>query len=152
MASPDWKDVVLRQSGGAEVRAFFGYLVESSSEDGRARLYLSPDLNEYLEIPRQHIVHREDLDHDEHPLGGSYVWVKASARLRRVGRKTVEGQADFLRGEIEEEHRREAEMRLGTGWRNPVTTGYLCTEYTVCTPCASYGLCRGGGRGDPSPE
>jgi hypothetical protein len=141
MAHEDWKEVVRRAEGGA--RVFFGYLIG-------AKLYLTPDLDEYIEIPDGQIIHEEELDEDVHPLGGSYVWIKKAARLRRVGRSTVEGEADFLRGVIEAEHRAQAELRAG--WHNP-QTGLACTQATFCNPCISHSPCGigGGGWGDPSP-
>ncbi len=130
-----WPESVLKSAGGAEVRAFFGYLVDVSDAQTRQyRLYLTLDLDDYIEISGSQIIHIKHVDQPEQPLGGSYVWVRRTARLRRVGGRSTEAQADFLRGEIE------MELRGGVSVPNPggppPGTGYHCTTGTYCPPCA----------------
>lgn len=135
-----WIDAVLRAAGDAEVRVFFGYLVEAGADaTKRYKLYLTLDLDDYLEIYPSQVIHIQHLD-GSRPLGGAYVWVRRLARLRRVGAKTTEGQADYLRGQITAEHAPRSESTLVAKTRPPTGTGYYCTEASVCDPCASYGL------------
>jgi hypothetical protein len=130
-----WPVALLNAAGGAEVRAFFGYLVDvSDDQTKRYRLYLTLDLDDYIEIGGSQILHLKRVDESEQPLGGAYVWVRRTAKLRRVAGKSTEAQADFLRGEIEAEHRRMAvaDFRIN---RLPTESGILCTAYTHCAPC-----------------
>lgn len=139
-----WLAHVLDAAGGAEVRAFFGFMRRSS--DGRTwRLYLTIDLDDYIEIDESQILHSIAIEGSQHPLGGTLVWVRRSAKLKRVGVRSVEAQADFLRGEIVKEHLALA-ARGGpvAGAKPPVGTGAMCTSYTGCTPCLSAGLNCGG--------
>lgn len=128
-----WVSQVLDAAGGADVRAFFGFLRRGM--DGRAwRLYLTIDLDEYIEIDESQILHSVTFEGAQYPLGGALVWVRRNARLKRVGSRTIEGQADFLRGEIAAENMRESSGDLAM-YKPPVGTGYLCTSYTGCAPC-----------------
>ncbi len=59
-----------------------GYLGDSSVE-GHARLYLVPDLSDYLEIPKDSILHQDKVPGDQ--LGGVYVWIQRDAKILRKG-------------------------------------------------------------------
>ncbi len=82
-----------------DLRALIGYLGRSS-RPRHVRLYLAPDLGEYLEIPEDAVVHKQPLASDERPLAGSAVWVKRAAELIRVRSRSREAQADFLKGAL----------------------------------------------------
>ena len=55
-----------------------GYLGASSEED-HIRLYLDPQLSDYVEIPQDAVLHTVDLPPEQSPLGGSYVWINRDA-------------------------------------------------------------------------
>ena len=59
-----------------------GYLGESSTDDCH-RLYLSPDLSDWFEIPSDAILHQEAVPGDH--LGGVYVWIRHDAECQRGG-------------------------------------------------------------------
>jgi hypothetical protein len=82
-----------------DLRALVGYLGRSS-RPRHIRLYLTPDLGEYVEIPEDAVVHKQPLASEERPLAGSAVWVKRAAELIRVRSQSREAQADFLKGAI----------------------------------------------------
>jgi hypothetical protein len=58
-----------------------GYLGASSEED-HERLYLSPDLSNYVEIPKAAILHQAPLPKEQDAHGGVTVWVKKDAALQ----------------------------------------------------------------------
>jgi hypothetical protein len=144
----NWLAHVLEAAGGAEVRAFFGFL--RRGPDGRAwRLYLTIDLDDYIEIDESQILHSITFEGPQYPLGGALVWVRRTARLTRVGARSTQGQADFLRGEIMEENFARSARSVGVAgtWKPPVGTGAACTSYTGCAPCLTSGpICA------PTPE
>jgi hypothetical protein len=82
-----------------DVIVLTGFLGKSA-RDSHWRIYPTPELDEYLEVDERDIVHREPLAPDENAIGGSRLWVKASAKLVHARLLTHEAQADFLRGEI----------------------------------------------------
>ena len=70
-------------------------LFGKSDTEGRWRVYTSPDLSVYVEFDESALRHREQ---SPSPLGGSFVWVNASAGLTThyVGRRGA--QHEFLGG------------------------------------------------------
>jgi hypothetical protein len=129
-----WLAQVLDAAGGAEVRAFFGFLRRG---DGRTwRLYLTLDLDDYIEMDESQILHSVTFEGSQFPLGGSLVWVRRTAKLKRVAHQSTEAQADFLRGQIAMENIAIASRTGGEAmFKPPIGTGAACTSYTGCTPC-----------------
>jgi len=72
----------------------------ASSEKGHTRLYFDPQLTGYVEIPDDAILHSRELDSDQSPLGGSYVWIKRDAQVLQGGAGTGRIKAAFLEGPI----------------------------------------------------
>ena len=68
-----------------------GYL-GASSEENHVRLYLDPQLSDYVEIPEDAILHTVDAPAEQSPLGGSYVWINADAQLTHGKAGPAEGQ------------------------------------------------------------
>jgi len=130
------------------VRAFFGFLRRGS--DGRTwRLYLTVDLDDYIEIDDSQILHSVAYEGSQYQLGGALVWVRRTAKLKRVAARSTEAQADFLRGEIAAEHAALSARTLAAYNHPPIGTGFLCTELSVCDPCSSYERCYGNFVGNP---
>jgi hypothetical protein len=71
--------------------------VGRSAEDGNIRLYVDPSFRNYYEISISDILHNEQLPTTQSPLGGSVVYVKGGAPLRRV-QVSTEIEARFLQG------------------------------------------------------
>ncbi len=64
-----------------DVTLLYGY-PGASSEEGHERLYLSPDLSAYVEVPNDSILHRAESPRDQDPHGGFTLWVKKDAALK----------------------------------------------------------------------
>jgi len=83
-----------------------GYLAQpSSTETGTwYRLYRTLDFREYIEFPYADIMHIEQLDTPQNPLGVTVVWLRLTARVRRTSPEPAILQGDFLRGDIAENY------------------------------------------------
>jgi hypothetical protein len=68
------------------------------------RLYLTPELNDYLEFTEPDVLHVRPLEGRDHPLGGSAVWFRREANLVHTRAVSREAQADFLQGDIAARH------------------------------------------------
>ena len=79
------------------MRILVGFLGKSTQE-GYQRLYFTPDLSEYVEVPPGGILHTRPLPPEQSALGGTMVWVKGDTTLeyRRIVSSQV--QAAFLQG------------------------------------------------------
>ena len=97
------RDLVGDPSEVPDTVVMAGFLGESS-EDGRLRLYLSPQLTEFVEIAKEDLLRREPLPEGQSPLGGSLVWIRRSADVRLTRTRSRQVQAEFLQGNIVEGH------------------------------------------------
>lgn len=79
------------------VRMLTGYIGDSN-EDGCLRLYSSPELVEYLDIPEASVRHVESVADDA--LGAARLWVDRDADLVSRGEGLSELRGRFLEGEI----------------------------------------------------
>ncbi len=86
-------------SQNTDVRIVTGYLGKGT-HDGSWRLYISPQLNEYLEISEEDIVHNQSLATEQSPLGGTVLWIKRSANLQYTRTISHQVQAEFLQGDM----------------------------------------------------
>lgn len=80
-----------------ETKLYAGWLGKSQSNK-KWRLYLSPTLDNYLEIDLDDILHQMQVD--QSPLGGSFVWVDRDAKVTHTRTTAAQSQADFLSGSI----------------------------------------------------
>ena len=71
--------------------------VGRSAEDGNIRLYVDAGFRNYYEISSSDILHSQQLPTTQSPLGGSVVYVRGGAPLRRV-QVSTEIEARFLQG------------------------------------------------------
>jgi len=69
------------------------------ADDGKLRLYLSPQLNDYITFDRTDLVHREPPP-DGSPVAGSIVWLKRDATVQRTRIESHQLQAEFLLGNM----------------------------------------------------
>ena len=74
--------------------------VGKSNRAGYFRLYLTPQLNEYLEILQTDVVHQQTIPPTSNPLGGTLIWVKREAQLTHTKVATAQAQSQFLQGSI----------------------------------------------------
>jgi hypothetical protein len=76
-----------------------GFLGQSSRE-GFWRLYLTPELDEYVEFAEDDVVQTEEATKEQAPFGGSSVWLRQGAPVTHTQVSTRQVQAEFLSGSI----------------------------------------------------
>ena len=74
------RDIVTDPKAVPDVMLLCGYL-GASSEEGHERLYLSPDLTNYVEVPTTAILHQMAVPQAQDPHGGVTLWEKKDAAL-----------------------------------------------------------------------
>lgn len=72
----------------------------NGKEAGSWHLYLTPQLDEYVEFSENDVVHSEPLEPSQSALGGTTVWLKAGTTLNHTQIVRRQVQADFLSGGI----------------------------------------------------
>lgn len=77
-----------------------GY-VGDSSEENHIRLYFDEELNNFIEVNCDDIVHTKKRPEKLYPLGGSFIWVKSTS-VFTYGNPTVHNRpkSSFLEGEL----------------------------------------------------
>lgn len=110
-----------------------GY-VGRSSTSGTWRLYLSPNLDRYVEIPEAEILYSQQLPGDR----GTAIWVRRDAKLHLVAVQSRDVQADYLSGPITR-----AAVRAPAAVR-PAASPLACGRLTNITHGCTHG---GGGIG-----
>jgi hypothetical protein len=73
--------------------------VGRSAEEGNIRLYVDASFRNYYEISISDVLYNQQLPTTQSPLGGSVVYVKGGAPLRRV-QVSAEIEARFLQGPV----------------------------------------------------
>lgn len=86
-------------TGAPRATVLTGYLGRSMMP-GTWRLYLTPALDDYVEIPENQILHTSQLPDG----GGTRVWVPKTLELEHVRTITEEVHAGFLDGAIVKDH------------------------------------------------
>ena len=123
---------------------FVGFLGKSN-RDKYWRLYLSPALDDYLEIAASDVISAYKIDSAISPLGGTVLSVKPEAQVVRMRVDATEARNAFLKGQITARFmagsrpqmplppRAAAKIGLGGGL-NEFTDGILCkiSELIVC--------------------
>lgn len=92
------------------------------------RLYLSPEMDWYLEFPKSAVIHTEPLSADASPLGGSSLWIEKGTTAVEHRSSELEAQMDFIEGEIGRQG------LTGTG----VTAASLLPATTSTVPCVTF--------------
>ena len=83
-----------------DVMRLYGYL-GASSEEGHERLYLNPDLTNYVEVPTQAILHRMTVPAEQDPHGAVCLWVKKDAALIYKMTPAAQALAHYFAGAIQ---------------------------------------------------
>src|SRR5215469_9040169 len=74
------RQIVADPKNVPDLMLLYGYL-GASSEEGHERLYLSPDLSNFVEIPEKAVLHRAQAAKEQDPNGGVTLWVRKDAKL-----------------------------------------------------------------------
>lgn len=85
-----------QQAGVVVLSGFLG----RSPREGFQRLYTSPQLDAFVEIPADAIVHRLTLTPDQSAYGGTTVWLRAGTQVTYTRTTSTQLQAEFLQGPI----------------------------------------------------
>lgn len=132
--------------------ALTGYLGKGTAEQ-QWRLYMTPRLNEFVEIAEADILSQESMATEQNPLAPSRVWVKHDAKLAYTRLDSRQVQAEFLKGEITRgflpraepgrpqqfiadriEHYSKLDLCYSVGYEWFCTWGINCTkDYITCT-------------------
>jgi hypothetical protein len=112
------------------------------TDEGLWRLYLTPQLDEYVEFSADSVVHTQPLQKEQSALGGSTVWLKAGTALNHTQVVQRQVQADFLSGGITSGFLTGSTSSLPAAGRKPVvapgnTRTYVCSvnpHIPVCQP------------------
>lgn len=119
-----------------DARVLVGF-VGKSARERHWRLYLNPNLNEYVEFADSDVLHSQPLEGSDHPLGGTVVWFKREANLVRTRAVSREAQADFLQGDIAAAHLAAVPRRPRIGSfkrRTPQPAGVGYSMWLSCVP------------------
>lgn len=100
-----------------------GYLGDSS-EAGHTRLYLDAQLNSYVEVPDDAILHEEELPGT--PQGETYVWIKQDAQVIHGEAGPQRRKASFFEGPIAEAARPQFTPAFGCLPPPPRTPAFGC--------------------------
>jgi hypothetical protein len=131
--------IIPDQSVAADVKVFTGFIGESLKE-GQVRLYLTPELDEYLEIFEKDILNLFSATSDTNPLAGSVLWIKKKATIEFVKATSRQYQAEFLQGGISNMLAQQNVLNpvFGSGIINPLKrTPTLVVS--VCFSCPTSG-------------
>lgn len=135
-----------------------------SPQAGHWRLYLTPTLDDYVEIPEEDIVHSQSLGPEQSALGGTMIWVRSATPLQYTRTRSRQIQAEFLQGAITSGFRARATRFQATsvpGARNAQPQTYYCSDVYCFTDfcstdvpryCRTYYGCGGGGGGAVSDD
>ncbi len=105
----------------------------ASSEEAHERLYLSPDLSSYVEIPRTAILHQAALPKEQDAHGGVTVWVKKDAALQYKMSPAAQAMANYFAGAIQAQAPGAAAGYGAAGGIQPTPTA-IPTRFTPCLP------------------
>ena len=94
------RQIVTDPKNVPDVMLLNGYL-GASSEEGHERLYLSPDLSSYVEIPAAAILHRAAMPKEQDANGGVTLWVRKDAALQYKLAPAAQALANYFAGAIQ---------------------------------------------------
>lgn len=137
------RDIVSDPKSVPDVMLLYGYL-GASSEEGHERLYLSPDLTNYVEVPSQAVLHRMVVPNEQDPHGGVTLWVKKDAALIYKMAPAAEALAHYFAGAVQ------AATGVGAAAQQPMLAptracpthvAHCQTHVATCAACTDVG-CR----------
>lgn len=128
-----------------ETQTLSGY-VGRSDRPGYWRLYLSAELDEFVECREDDVLHTEKSSADQGPLGNTMVWIKRDARLLHSQPTSRPAQGDFLVGDITRDFLAAGIPDSGAEAAFIRTiiiriSRRVCTRASICRPCSVASLC-----------
>jgi hypothetical protein len=96
----DFVDKLVGDAKAAPNALLLSGFVGKAAEDGHTRLYLDPELREYVDIPNDDLLYSKAIPEDASPLGGSFVWINRDAELIHGSSTVSQFKARFLEGRI----------------------------------------------------
>jgi hypothetical protein len=111
-------------------------MLGKSHREGYWRLYTTPQLNAFIEIHEDDIVHAEQLGSQGGVSQGTAAWVKDNANVVRTEVGPLQSQTDFLSGQIMKSHLAStiaANPALSTWWLTLSTLACVVVVSTVCS-------------------
>ena len=124
--------IVTDPSAPPEVRILRGFVGASATEK-HTRLYMTPVLSHWWDIPDEAILQRLPVDGDE--FGAELLWVDRGAVITQSGHKVSQVTAKFLSGEIAQQHVKEAE---GASTPKAVPPSYYGSCASMCESWDGY--------------
>ncbi|HEX3393773.1 MAG TPA: hypothetical protein VHS52_04530 [Acidimicrobiales bacterium] len=90
----------LRQQAGAEGLQTLVGLAGESDDPAATRIYLSPNLDVYIDVATDDIVHRQAMSGEQSAVATTAVWVRKGARVRHTRVVAADAQSAFLQGPV----------------------------------------------------
>jgi hypothetical protein len=118
-----------------DVMLLTGYL-GASSEEAHERLYLSPDLTNYVEIPNTAILHQAPLPKEQDAHGGVTLWVRKDAALQYKMAPAAQALANYFAGAIQAAAQG-APGGAGAAAGPRATIGVHCATFNCSLHCAT---------------
>lgn len=126
------RDIVKDPANVPDVMRLYGY-VGASSEENHERLYLTPDLSAYVEIPTDAILHRMAVPREQDPQGGVVLWVRQDAALKQKTSPAASGLAHYFAGALQAA----AAAGLGAAQAQALPIGSLPQAFCPPSPACS---------------
>jgi hypothetical protein len=105
-----------------------------SPEAGHTRLYLNPELNDYVDIPDDAILHTAQMPPEQGALRGIYIWIKRDAEVVHAPVLVAKRRATFLEGRMQRAFAGQTQADTAAG----VAQNAFVTGPSVCVAhCAS---------------
>jgi hypothetical protein len=92
---------IVKESGYGNATLLVGY-IGKTDKDNSVRLYFNLNFDEFVDIPRDSILHAAYAPEDVLPFGGTYLWVKKDEHITHIRVESTKQQAKFLQGSISE--------------------------------------------------
>jgi hypothetical protein len=128
------------------VSAVSGWLIETAG--GNSKLYVTPELDEWLEFPPAAIVYKKELQDCTDPWPRTMVWLNNDSAIEHVRSDAVKAQEDFLFGEISKSVDRLVSPSLSQetlrvmrqfvaviDWDRLRTSTHGCSTVPLCSVC-----------------
>jgi hypothetical protein len=93
------KNVIKDPANPINATVLLGYVGKTGSDDS-IRLYLNIEFNEYVDIPKNVILHAEKAPENIIEFGGTYIWIPKDAKITRTLVSTRTEPEKIMEGEI----------------------------------------------------